>query len=118
MQVRDRHNQELQEQVQTKDREIATHRHHFQQQQDEIEAKNGQIQHQQNAIQTLTTQMEVGRPDLALLAFYTHIILSCLQELRTDLQRRLQAKDTDISRLTEELNKCQSLPQEKEGQVR
>ena len=71
MQVRDRHNQELQEQVQAKDREIATHRHHFQQQQDEIEAKNGQIQHQQNAIQTLATQMEVGKPDF--FSFSIHI---------------------------------------------
>ena len=114
MQVRDRHNQELQEQVQTKDREIATHCDHFQQQQDDIEAKNCQIQHQQNTIQTLTTQMEVGTPDL-----FSHIdILSCLQELRTDLQRRLQTKDADISRLTEELSKCQSLLLEKEGQVR
>ena len=71
VQVRDRHNQELQEQVQTKDREIATHRHHFQQQQEE---KNGQIQHLQNTIQTLTTEMEVGRPDLFSLPI--HIILS------------------------------------------
>ena len=112
MQVRDRHNQELQEQVQTKDREITTHRHHFQQQQEE---KNSQIQHLQNTIQTLTTQMEVGRPDLFSLSI--HIVLSCLQELRTDLQRRLQTKDADISRLTEELSKCQPLLQEKEGQV-
>ena len=116
MQVRDRHNHELQEQVQTKEKENKTHCHHFQQQQDEIEAKNGQIQRLQNTIQTLITQMEVGRPDLFSLSI--HIVLSCLQELRTDLQRRLQMKDADISRLTEELSKCQSLPQEKEGQVR
>ena len=59
--------------------------------------------------------MEVERPDFSSLSI--HIVLSCLQELRTDLQRRLQTKDADISRLTEELSKCQSLLQEKEGQV-
>ena len=74
MQVGDRHNQELQELVQTKDREIATHRHHFQQQQDEIEAKNSQIQYLQNTIQSLTTQIEVGRPDL-FCTFHTHCIV-------------------------------------------
>ena len=63
MQVRDRHNQELQEQVQTKDREIVTYRHHFQQQQDEIEAKNGQIQHLQNTIQTLAVFTDVNDSD-------------------------------------------------------
>ena len=91
VQVRDRHNQELQEQVQTKDREIATHRHHFQQQQDEIEAKNGQIQHQKNTIQTLTTQIEVGRPDLALLAFYTHCFVcrSYVQISKGDCKRKM-----------------------------
>ena len=114
--MRDRHNQELQEQVQTKDREISTHCHHFQQQLDEIEAQNRQIQHQKNVIQTLTTQMEVGKPDFFSLSI--HIVLYCLQELRTDLQRRLQTKDTDISRLTEELSKCQSFLQEMEEQVR
>ena len=117
MQVGDRHNQELQELVQTKDREIATHRHHFQQQQDEIEAKNSQIQYLQNTIQSLTTQIEVGRPDLFSLSI--HIVLSCLQELCSDLQRRLQTKDSDIIRLTEELRKCQRLLENsKEGQVR
>ena len=105
MQVRDRHNQELQEQVQTNDREIATHCHHFQQQKDEIH-------HQKNTIQTLTTQMEVGRPDL--LSLSIQIVLSCRQELRTDLQ----SKDATINRLTEELSRCQSLLQGKEGQVR
>ena len=106
--MRDRHNQELQEQVLTKDREISTHCDHLQQQQDEIGTKNDQIQQLQNTIQTLTTQMEVGRPDLFLLSIS---ILSCLQELRTDLQRILQTKDAD----SDELSKCQ---QEKKGQVR
>ena len=62
MQVRDRHNQELQEQVQTKDREIATHRHHFQQQQEE---KNSQIQ---NTIQTRAVYSKVCDPKVSVRA--------------------------------------------------
>ena len=102
--------------VEEKTREVEEKTREVEEKSAVVEAKNGQIQHLQNIIQTLTTQMEVERPDLFSLSI--HIVLSCLQELRTGLQRRLQTKDADISRLTEELSKCQSLPQEKERQVR